>query len=82
MNNLAISSTMGKKKIITVFAVLTALFLFSTSAVAQVKTSNVGEIVGKVRSIDTHEALIGVNVYLEKTIFGASTDSKGIPELF
>ncbi len=41
------------------------------------QTGNRCEIVGKVRSLDTHEALIGVNVYLKNTTYGAPTDKEG-----
>jgi len=77
MNAQGIKNNLLRNIIFALSVVLTSVFFFSISVYSQVITNNTGTIVGKVKSIDTYEALIGVNVYLENTTYGAGTDSKG-----
>jgi len=58
-----------------VVSVMTIL-LFVSDSMAQYSAKTC-EIVGKVRCINTYEALIGVNVYLEGTNYGSATDNNG-----
>ena len=56
-----------------IFVVAVMLALSLTIALAQL-----GAIKGTITDAQTGEAMIGANVFLEKTSYGAASDSKGV----
>ena len=62
------------KRNVVVFLILT--IIFSGNIYGQIQQK--GTIIGKVTDSETGETLIGVNVYLDKTTYGAATDEKGV----
>jgi TonB-linked SusC/RagA family outer membrane protein len=59
-----------------IFSSLVTLAFAATAALAQT-----GSIKGTITDAQTGEAMIGANVFLERTSYGAATDSKGAYEI-
>jgi len=61
------------KRLLTIFILLTSYFLLLTSLYA----GETGRIIGRVLDVDTKAPLAGVNVLIDGTQLGASTDEDG-----